>query len=169
MCEPTTIAAAGLALSAASTAASLENQRRQASITATNARLAQQRAAMDEARQSQQIARQGQQQANELARQQTAKMALFDVAVGEFGGGHSLDRAAAVATLGNQEALATLQANETGAQAETAFAGATRAFNTEQRLASINGPDYAGALLTLGSQAAQTYIRANPAEKPQKP
>lgn len=169
MCEPTTLAAAGLALSTAATAASLETQRRQGSTQATNLRTAQTRATMDEVRQSQQQARQGQQQANELARQQAAKMALFDVAVGEFGGGHSLDRAAAVATLGNQEALATLQSNETGAQAEIAFAGATRAFNTEQRLSSISGPDYAGTLLTIGSHAAQAYIKANPAEKPQKP
>lgn len=157
MCEPTTIALAGLALSAATTAAAYvqadENADRQQEALDKAEALNQ----MDLSRQRDQQAQAGAQQMNEAARQASKDMALFDVYAGEFGGGNSVDRAGTVKSVQNGEALATINQNIKTGMSENAFASAASVQQTNSRLASIQRPSAIGTTLQIGAQGLNAY------------
>lgn len=163
MCEPTTIALASLALSAATTAAAYvqadENADRQQESLDKAEALNQ----MDLARQRDQEAQAGAQQMNEAARQAKQDMSLFDAYAGEYGGGVSVTRGRAAQGIQSSEKLATINQNIKTGLSENGFASAASVQQTNSRLAAIQRPSALGSTLQIGAQGLGAY--ANYKEK----
>lgn len=92
---------------------------------------------------------------NAQARQAMADMALFDTAVGEFGGGRTADRGRAVMRVQQGESAATLANNSRLGLRQLGFQGLANQANTDSQLASIDRPSVLGTVLQLGSAYVQ--------------
>lgn len=157
MCDPVSIAIAGLALSAATTyasyAAAEDNADKQQEALDKAENLNQ----MDLARQRDQQAQAGAQQMNEAGRQAAKDGALFDAISGEFGGGVSVDRAGAGQGIQNSEKLATINQNVKAGMSENGFASMASVQQTNSRLAAIQRPSAIGSSLQLGASGLNIY------------
>jgi hypothetical protein len=102
-------------------------------------------------RQQDQIDQQASQAMNEQARKAMHDMALFDTVTGEYGGGHSTDRASAVSMVQNGENLATLDGNRKGAVMENRFESLAVKSAAQARMASIQQPSWIETGLKIGS------------------
>lgn len=159
MCEPTTLMVASLAITAASTAASLDTQRKTGNQQADAIQKAQDLQALDAARQQTELGSQGAEAMNDAARRSQAQLATLDAISGEYGGGLTADRGRAVAGLQSSENLATVSSNSKSAMNEAAAGAYANQARSQSQLNAIQRPSVALAGLQLGASALDAYNR----------
>lgn len=151
MCDPVSIS---LGLSAATAVTSYAGMSASAEGQGEAVKRASQLQQMDLERQAGQQREAAAQQVNEQARAAQRDAALFDVIAGEYGGGNTADRTAAVARVQQGENLATMGRNAELASQENRFASLATTSAANARLASIQRPSLIGTALQIGGAAA---------------
>lgn len=159
MCEPTTLMMASLAITAATTAASLDTQRKTGNQQADAIQKSQDLQDLDAARQQTELASQGAEAMNEGARRTQSQMATLDAISGEYGGGLTADRSRAVMGLQNSENLATVASNAKSAMNEAAAGSYASRARSQSQMAAIQRPSVALAGLQIGGAALDAYNR----------
>jgi hypothetical protein len=163
MCEPTTLAYIGLAVSVAGAGVSYEQQRgtasRQTDAINKNNELEQN----DLSRQADQARAASAAEMNAHSQQAAKDAALFDVITGEYGGGKTASRTAAIGSVQNGEALSTISSNASNRLGEIGFQSYGAGARSASQLASLSHPSLVGTALQIGSAAvkAQTQIDEN--------
>lgn len=155
MCEPTSLAMLAIAAVSAVSAHQQQSQMVESQTEAINRE--QKLQENDLARQQEQQNAAATAQMNEQARRAQKDMALFEVVTGEYGGGNSANRAGAVSTIQNGEALATIAQNANTAQGETSFRTLAASSQAQSRLASLQRPSNLGTALRIGAAGLGAY------------
>lgn len=166
MCEPVTLSYIGLGLAAVSGAAQYEGQRKSASQQADGLRKQQLLEQNDLIRQQQQIDAATRQQMSEASKAALRDMDLFGVVAGEYGGGRSVDRIAAIGDVNRGEQLATIAANRDNSQVENRFQSLATATATNSRLSSIQRPSLIETGLRIGGAAVNARQSQLAAQRP---
>lgn len=165
MCDPVSISYAVLAITAVSTAAQYENQRKSASQTGDRLKKQEELRQNDLTRQQAQIDASARQQMNDASKAALADLAMFEVTAGEYGGGKTADRTATVSSIQRGENLATINENRSGAQVENRFSSYATTAATNGRLASINQPSLLEAGLKIAGAGLNTYSTVDAAKR----
>jgi hypothetical protein len=97
------------------------------------------------------------QQANDAAKQSLHDMSLFDTVAGEFGGGVTDHRAAAVQSVQRGERLATIEENGQTAQSELGFQGIDAHAQALARLGTLTPGSNLALGLKVGGAVASAY------------
>ncbi len=157
MCEPTTIAIAGLAISAVSAVAGQEAQR--SSVNKQQDALYAQ--SVDDANtrgiQMNQVSEAAAQQANErnlAARQEAASFAAVS---GEYGGGVSSQRGIGVTAFNQSNDLSLIDANRNRNLTQLGREGGAANLKYQAQLASLNQPSTLGTGLQIAGAATNAY------------
>lgn len=157
MCEPTTLLAISLALTAASGAASYDQGRSNANKQTDALNKQADLQANDLARARDQQSEAAAQQMNESARKAFHDTSLFDAVAGEYGGGNTADRTRTIGEIQQGEQLATIAGNARTAQSETSFQQLATLSQANSRMASIQRPSLFGTALQIGGAAVSAY------------
>ena len=160
MCEPATLLAAHLAITAASVAAQYQAQQeaadRQSAANTEQARQikeSQAQASMDAARQRTQATEQASAEANQYAMEHYKAMASMDAIVGEGASGVSAQRNFASMGVKTGQDFATLASNSNKTQSEISLGESAALKSGNNQLASIRAPErpsLLGAALQIG-------------------
>jgi len=162
MCEPTTIA---LAITAVSAAVSYQQQGQAAKRQSENIQRTNDLQQMDLARQHQQQTEAEAEQMNQANRQATQSKALFDAVAGEYGGGNTVDRTESIANVQANENLATMKRNADNASNENSFAQLATTSQANAKLSTINTPSLLGTALQIGGATANAYAQTHQPKK----
>ena len=144
-------------ISAASAAYQYNQGSKAAKTQARNITMDNARKSMDTARAQDQHARSGAETLNEASRRAAHDSALFQAVAGEFGGGATSDRGAAVMDVQQGENLASLEANAMTGLSELGFQQVAQTDIANERLAAIARPSALGTALAIGASAAGAY------------
>jgi hypothetical protein len=158
MCGPLIVPLVQLGITAVSAAAAYEGARKNASAQADAVNKSAISTQMDIQRQADQQTEAAMQQMNEHARAAARDSALFSTITGEYGGGNTADRGAAVQGIQQDERLASLARNSDMASQELATASMANKDNANARLASIQQPSALGTALQIGGAYAKYRV-----------